>query len=162
VAQSLASIDFEDYDPALAGGTPAPGNGLVTRPQVRNEVFDADAVDAADGCVSTLPAANARVIAVVAGQLRVDAGAGGVTLAPGEFCLVPASAGETRLEASRETRFLLVEPGPTYPPSRASARPAGAFGGGGKVSPYDPGPQKGISSSVIGSIGGSSGPPPPG
>ncbi len=110
VAESLDSIDFNDFEPALIRtGANGPGEGetvLADDPLFRviKKGFPSGSREMA------LPH-RPVVLAVIAGALRV---AGGETLLPlssGQFCLLPACLGRIRLECRERVDLLWAEPG---------------------------------------------------
>jgi mannose-6-phosphate isomerase len=107
VPQALASIDFEDFEPALA-----PGEWLTEgRHKARNlaacELFRVDALQLPLGGELGLGSNRVNVIAVTEGQLSVVFQNTACTLKPGDFCVVPAvCTGSTTLRATSATVFL--------------------------------------------------------
>ena len=111
VAESLASIDFSDIEPPLANGETTTDGQFTRQAIVRHALFDTDVVRATTKSVMTLAPPRLRIIANVERQLVVNGGGLGVALAPGQFCLIPASVPDVTLTAQSGSRFLLVEPG---------------------------------------------------
>lgn len=91
IAESLASTDFNDFEPGLACGTrlenePQPAWRLVSDP-----LFKADLIETTLAANWSSRAGTMQVLGVISGELKV-AGAGElVRLNPGQFCLLPAS-----------------------------------------------------------------------
>ena len=110
VAQSLASIDFEDFEPALVGGGFAGEWPARSRVLVRDPLFTVEEWQVEAGADLPLRAGVMQIIACVTGRLLV-AGEMSVELAAGQFALVPASLEEVVLRARPETRLLRIEAG---------------------------------------------------
>jgi len=109
VAQSLASIDFNDFEPALVTENEIVGPNfrsrlLVNHPLFRVEQFKVQAA-------GTIPIRDSlmQIIGVVAGEVRL--GASGQALRAGEFCLVPACLSGVELSGKPGTQFLRAEAG---------------------------------------------------
>ena len=109
VRESLASIDFDDFEPALAGDGESPSGQFRVRPLVEHELFDARAVRAAAPAARTLPA-RLQVLAVVAGAATIGGGGVSERLVPGQFCVVPAAVTDAALAAEEGTQVLFAEP----------------------------------------------------
>ena len=112
VAQSLACIDFEDFEPPLIRGKFTGGAAVQVRALVRDPLFTVDVCRAAPGEVA--PAGRAgvlRIIGMLGGRLVVRHRELEITLAAGEFCLLPASLEQVTLRAETHVQFLRVQPG---------------------------------------------------
>jgi mannose-6-phosphate isomerase len=111
VTESLASIDFGDFEPRLIDA-PATRQGtfsvrtLVNHARFRTDLVSAEAAGAMRPNKSTL-----RVLGAVVGPIVVHGSGVSATLQAGEFCLLPASLTDTAIDASTGGRFLLVEAG---------------------------------------------------
>jgi mannose-6-phosphate isomerase len=111
VAESLASIDFNDFEPALVE-TKFTGDALKKRrPLVLDPLFTTEAMQIAAGAVVPLKSGKMQIIADLGGSLCVEGGAVGVELSPGGFCLVPASLAGLQLRARENSTLLRVEAG---------------------------------------------------
>ena len=111
IAESLASIDFSDVEPALAGGETTTEGQFTCRALVRHALFEADLVRATTKTVLPLTPPRLRIIANVERQLVVNGGGVGTALRPGQFCLIPASVPDVALTLQGGSRFLVVRPG---------------------------------------------------
>ena len=109
VEQSLASIDFSDIEPSLAGGHATTEGQFTRRALVRHALFNADAVRATAKGVLTLRPPRLRIVANVERQLVVNGGGVGTALTAGQFCLVPAAVPDVTLKTQTGSRFLIVE-----------------------------------------------------
>ena len=111
--QSLASIDFDDFEPALA--QPAPAESLhgvaASSAVVRSPLFSVDLWEA--GKAGSLPLASGtlQILAVLEGSPAVVHGAEVLALEPGQFCLIPASLRGVDLRMSGPTSLLHVRAG---------------------------------------------------
>ena len=108
VAESLASIDFDDFEPSLVPGRFA-GGEVETRALVNDPLFHVDALGMKTGAGLNLKPRQLQIIAAVRGQLVVKDGPTSVRLAAGQFCLVPASLQQTKITAQSKAMFLRVE-----------------------------------------------------
>ena len=109
VAQSLASIDFNDFEPSLLPRAFVQQAAQEVRPLVRDPLFTAEAHQAGAGAQVPLQPNTMQIIALLAGQVQVCSGEGTVDLKPGQFCLVPASLAGISLRTGTPATFLRVE-----------------------------------------------------
>ncbi len=108
VAESLASIDFNDFEPALIQGKFA-GKEIKTRPLVKDPLFNVEVVEMKTGARLELKPRKLQIIAVVSGRLEIKSGSTSVNLATGQFCLIPACLEQTEISAKSGALFLRVE-----------------------------------------------------
>jgi mannose-6-phosphate isomerase len=109
VAQSLASIDFNDFEPSLIGQN-YPGEGEIKScPLVRDPLFSVEAIKMKSGASSRLKAHALQIIGGVRGRLEIRDGPVSVKLSAGQFCLVPAGLEKTELLAKSDAALLLAE-----------------------------------------------------
>ncbi|MFZ1074643.1 MAG: type I phosphomannose isomerase catalytic subunit [Verrucomicrobiia bacterium] len=108
VPESLASIDFADFEPALVQCKFA-GNEIKTRPLVKDVLFNVEVVEMNSGTELDLKPRKLQIIAVVSGWLEIQSGSTSVNLAAGQFCLVPACLEQTEVSAKSGAVFLRVE-----------------------------------------------------
>ncbi len=112
VAQSLASIDFHDYEPQpQRSGEPLPlcpaRRLLVDAACFRVEQWTLKA-----GELQELRQREwVEIIGVISGELRVAAPGGDVALRAGSFCLLPASCEPVQVMPLSQVSLLLVRPG---------------------------------------------------
>jgi len=107
VPQSLASIDFKDFEPALVSGEEIVGQNFRSRQLVDHPLFTVDQFRAQSAGSIKLPCGRMQIIGVVSGEVR----AGDVSLRAGEFCLLPASLPANDLTVTANTQFLRAEAG---------------------------------------------------
>ncbi|HPY30097.1 MAG TPA: class I mannose-6-phosphate isomerase [Verrucomicrobiota bacterium] len=113
IAESLASIDFADFEPGLVQSAWGSDAGRAHRILVRDPLFTVEEERLADGARLTLPPGVMHLIACVAGRLDLTGEGVTATLRAGQFSLVPAAVREAVLIARSDTRFLRVEAGAT-------------------------------------------------
>ncbi len=105
VPQSLASIDFADFEPALVSGEEIEGPSFQSRRLVNDPLFTVTQYQVAHPGSVQFPAGRMQVIGVVSGEVR----SGEVSLRAGEFCLLPACLKSAEVTASAGTQFLRAE-----------------------------------------------------
>ena len=111
VAQSLASIDFNDFEPALVSSDFS-GDGIIrSRAIVRNPLFNVDSVELKNGGKTILAENKLQIIAVVRGTGEVQSEGNVITVDAGQFCLVPAELENTVVAARGDAALLRVEAG---------------------------------------------------
>jgi mannose-6-phosphate isomerase len=111
VAESLASIDFNDFEPALVASAFTGDEITKRRLLVRDPLFVVEELQMATGFVARLKPHRMQIIACLTGAVRVEAGGSHVELAPGQFSIVPASLEGVLLRAAATTSLLCVEAG---------------------------------------------------
>ncbi len=108
VAQSLASIDFNDFDPTLVQSKFSGDANSKSRALVRDTLFNVDAVELKNIALTSLKPKKLQIVAVVSGKVEVQSGADKVTLDAGQFCLIPASLEKAEMTAKTDTALLRV------------------------------------------------------
>ncbi len=111
IPQSLASIEFNDFEPPLLRGDFAGSGPAKVRPLVRDPLFTVEAWRMEAGARAPLAPNRMQILGVLAGQLQVRGGPEDVALSAGRFCLVPASLGQVTLRAATPATFLRVQAG---------------------------------------------------
>jgi mannose-6-phosphate isomerase len=109
IPQSLASIDFSDYEPALLPRALAQSGAQKIRPLVRDPLFAVEAQELGAGASASLRPNKMQIVALLAGRMQASDGAGTLALAAGQFCLIPASLAQVTLRAETPATFLRVE-----------------------------------------------------
>ena len=111
IPQSLASIDFDDFEPALVAGAKAVGTDFSTRRLVDHALFTVDHYEVQQRCEVLLRRGRMRIVGVVSGEVQVSGPERlQAVLRPGQFCLIPAtSPGE--LIAGVGAQFLCAQTG---------------------------------------------------
>jgi mannose-6-phosphate isomerase len=95
VPQSLASIDFDDFEPALAAGQSAPAGTFQVRPLAGCEHFAVEQISLPAGRRHVFAPGKMHIVGTATGRLAIESAGGAVSLRPGDFCLVPASIAAT-------------------------------------------------------------------
>jgi mannose-6-phosphate isomerase len=111
VAESLASIDFMDFEPALVGSRYHAAGKLQVRSVVRDRLFTVEACRAEAGASAPLAPGKMQIVAILSGQLQISDTQTTVTVAPGQFCLIPAGLNAARVTAAAPSSFLRIEAG---------------------------------------------------
>jgi mannose-6-phosphate isomerase len=111
VVKSLASIDFTDFEPMPIQGAPKGNESVKARTLVRDPLFAAETLQMTAGAVTSIRPHTMQIVACVSGKLEVKSGEMTIERSAGEFCLVPASLGETRLHALTGVTLLRIEAG---------------------------------------------------
>ena len=109
VEQSLASIDFNDFEPPLIGGHFVENDSAKVRVLARDPLFTVEVWQAKPGTNVLLPPRELQIIALLAGNAQVRYAQTCVRLSAGQFCLVPASLNQVTVGADSPAHFLRVE-----------------------------------------------------
>ena len=109
IAQSLASIDFNDFEPKLVATSFAADGQVQKRSLVIDPLFNVAGWKLDHGTKGALKANKLQIVAVTEGNLTVEHGPTPVNLSAGEFCLVPASLAKTNVSSQSGASFLHVE-----------------------------------------------------
>ena len=109
VKQSLASIDFEDFEPKLVS-TPFAADGKAhKRLLVNDPLFNVEAWQLPSGANGALKPHQLQILAVTKGQAEIKSGTTAVALTAGQFCLAPASLENSQVIAKTGVELLRVE-----------------------------------------------------
>jgi mannose-6-phosphate isomerase len=111
VAQSLASIDFNDFEPKLVASKYLAAANFKFRYLVQDPLFEVQEM-VFENAGSVSPAGQyLRIIAVVKGSATVIGGENKISvgLKPGQFCLIPACLNGVEIQAQSQAAFLCVE-----------------------------------------------------
>lgn len=114
VAQALASIDFNDLEPALVQSRFKHRRGALSRPLVEDPLLAVDECQAEAGAeIPFFGSDRPLILGVVSGRLTVKHAASGqvLCLGPGGFCLLPAALEDVVVRAETEVTYLVAEPG---------------------------------------------------
>lgn len=109
--KSMASIDFQDVEPALVPGKIVEQNGIKIRELIHDPLFSVDLCKISVGKDFVLPPSTMQIIALLEGELVLKESANPLALASGEFCLVPAGCKTVLICASAPTSFLKITAG---------------------------------------------------
>ena len=111
VAESLQSIDFGDFEPALVNTRFSNAGRFKIRPLARHGLFKADVFRALSAESIVFRDPGLRIVAVLENELTITDGSQAVALRAGDFCLIPASVLVAELRNKIGTSFLLVQAG---------------------------------------------------
>jgi mannose-6-phosphate isomerase len=109
VAESLASIDFNDFEPKPVETNYATVGQIQKRALVNDPLFNIEALKVKTGIRVDLKPRKLQIIAAVHGQLEIKAGSGSIELTAGRFCLVPAILERTGVRAKSDAMLLSAE-----------------------------------------------------
>jgi mannose-6-phosphate isomerase len=109
VAQSLASINFSDFEPALIRQKFSGNDKIKTCPLVRHPLFNAEMWQMIAGVNGLLKPHTLQIVALLNGQLEINSGLTSVNVAAGQFCLIPACLERTEISAKAKATLLQVE-----------------------------------------------------
>ena len=108
IAESLASIDFNDFEPRLIQNRFA-GGKIKSRPLVNSPLFNVEALKMKNDTRLDLKPRKLQIVAVVRGRLEIKSGSDSANLAAGQFCLVPACLEQTNISVKSDATLLRVE-----------------------------------------------------
>lgn len=109
VEQSLASIDFEDFEPKLIKSVYSQNPIIKVRVLVDDPLFRVDVCLVKRGERFYLRSEGAQIIGLLRGELQISHGDHALTLRPGQFALLPACLGRVALTAEKQVEFLHVQ-----------------------------------------------------
>jgi mannose-6-phosphate isomerase len=109
VAQSLASTDFSDFEPALISQKFSGDDKTKTCPLVRDPLFNVEIWKMNSSAGGPLKAKTLQIVAAVGGQLEIKNGSTSVILAAGQFCLIPACLEQAEVLTKAKATLLRVE-----------------------------------------------------
>jgi mannose-6-phosphate isomerase len=109
VAQSLASIDFHDFEPGPVQTKFTAIGKIRKRPLVNDPLFNVEAWKINSGASGLLQPKKLQIVAVISGLIEIKSGSETATLPAGEFCLIPASLERTEIFAKSKAMLLRVE-----------------------------------------------------
>lgn len=106
IPESLASIDFADYEPELITSKYSRNPNLSLRYLVEDPLFRVGAWKAARDERFHLTSDSFQIVGLLHGRLRLAHDQHPVTLEPGQFCLIPGCLGRVTVEAETKSEFL--------------------------------------------------------
>jgi mannose-6-phosphate isomerase len=110
VRESLASIDFDDYEPALVERGNGSSNDIKTRSLAEDRLFSVKLLEAETQKAFRLPIGKLSIIGVTRGNVTIQDKIGSLHLRKGQFSLIPAEvSAEVSIDA--RTSLMLVRPG---------------------------------------------------
>ncbi len=111
IPESLASIDFQDFEPPLIRGEFFGADGVKKRLLVEDPLFTVELYEVAAGSRVPLVPKRMQVVAAIGGQIEVDADGTKIGLSAGGFSLIPASVPQASVLAETASTFLRIEAG---------------------------------------------------
>jgi len=109
IPESLASIDFNDFEPSLLPTAWTQSGARKVRPLVRHPLFTVEVHQVIAGVSVPLQPDRMQIIGLLEGQTQLCGGEVTLALAAGQFGLVPASLPQVVLRAEAPVTFLRVE-----------------------------------------------------
>ncbi len=109
VEQSLASIDFEDFEPRLVSSIYSRNDVLKVRVLVDDPLFRIDACQVKRGQRFHLRSEGLQILGLLHGRMEITHGETKLLLNAGEFALLPASLGRVSITAQTQIEFLHVQ-----------------------------------------------------
>jgi mannose-6-phosphate isomerase len=111
VRESLASIDFHDYEPRLVASKYSRNPKFAVRYLVHHALFHIDACKVKRGERFYLSGETLQILGLIKGRLVISHGEHEVRIEAGGFVLLPASLGRVTVKADTAVEFLQVQPG---------------------------------------------------
>src|SRR5437899_5008536 len=96
IPESLASINFQDFEPPLIGGKFNGVDGMKKRLLVEDPLFAVELCEIAAGSHVPLAPRRMQVVAAISGKIDLEADATRIHLSAGGFSLIPASVSQAR------------------------------------------------------------------
>ena len=109
IAQSLASIDFDDFEPGLVETKFTADGKIQKRPLVNDPLFNVETWKLNSGAGGLLKPKKLQIIAATGGKIEIKSGTISVNLGAGQFCLIPASLERMEIRAQSDAALLRVE-----------------------------------------------------
>jgi mannose-6-phosphate isomerase len=109
VAQSLASIDFNDFEPKRAETKFAIDGKIQKCLLVNDPLFKVETWKIRSGDGGFLKSKKLQIVAATAGGIEIKSGSMVVKLSAGQFSLIPASLERTEILAKPDAALLRVE-----------------------------------------------------
>jgi mannose-6-phosphate isomerase len=106
VEKSLASIDFNDVEPALVSENFSEKNGVKSRTLIRDPLFSVTLHELGFGKNLNLAPRTLQILGVVEGELEIHHAKTKLALNAGQFCLVPASLENVSAQSRSGGSFL--------------------------------------------------------
>jgi mannose-6-phosphate isomerase len=111
VRESLVSINFEDFEPALIRSDYKTMGSFSVRPLVSNPLFTVELYEADAGAMVPLIPRRMQILAVLKGGIEVSENLTSLSLGPGAFSLIPACLEQCTVRARAPSRLLRIEAG---------------------------------------------------
>jgi mannose-6-phosphate isomerase len=108
IEQSLACIDFTDFEPALVQTSWQTSQGLRRKPLVQSELFRVDQIGLPPQSTLAIEGGQMRILAAVEGSVQLASGLCSLRIAAGQFCLLPAVMPEAEVTNAAPATLLEV------------------------------------------------------
>jgi len=109
IAQSLASIDFNDFEPRLIKSIYSQNEVFKVRVLADDPLFRVDACQVKRGERFHIRSEGLQILGLLQGRLEISHGAGKLELQAGQFALLPACLGRVSLTAETKVEYLHVQ-----------------------------------------------------
>jgi mannose-6-phosphate isomerase len=109
IVESLASIDFNDFEPKLAENKFVSDGKIQKRQLVNDPLFNVEAWKLDSGTKGLLKPKKLQIVAVSAGEIEIKSGSSSANLSAGQFSLIPASLERTEILSKSDGALLRVE-----------------------------------------------------
>ncbi len=108
IPESLASIDFGDFEPKLVSTTVKKHGQIQVRELVRDPLFDVHLWRFPAQATHPTPDCGMQILAVTSGAMTVQYAHGREQLRKGDFCLLPSCLGESSITTEEPAECLWV------------------------------------------------------
>ena len=108
VEKSLASIDFNDFEPELLPRKEEKLDGISTRRLVKDPLFQVNALRVPADAALPLPEGKMRILAVISGELQAGSPEGRMMVGPGDFLLMPACRPQSSVRSVKASEVLEI------------------------------------------------------
>jgi mannose-6-phosphate isomerase len=108
IRESLASIDFEDFEPQPISAKLRKAEPLAGRPVINCPLFDVVTFNVASAGSMLLNLDKVRIIGVINGRVTVTNSQESAELKPGDFCLIPANVKPSEAWFDAGSTFLSI------------------------------------------------------
>jgi mannose-6-phosphate isomerase len=109
--QSLASINFDDFEPSLIARPAGIPTGKTVQTLVHDPLFTVSIVELMPEKRLPVVFETPLILGVVEGMISVESGSHTVQLMPGQFVLLPACQARADILAISKARFIQAQPG---------------------------------------------------
>ncbi len=109
VAQSLASIDFEDFEPRLVNSQYSRNGAFKVRVLVDDPLFRVDACLVKRGERFHIRSDGLQILAMLHGRMEITHGETKLTVSAGQFALLPACLERVTIVAETQAEYLHVQ-----------------------------------------------------
>jgi mannose-6-phosphate isomerase len=110
LAQAMDSIDFNDFGPSLIRSNYSRNAAIAVRYVVDDPLFMVNGCKVRRNQRFYMSIQTPQIIGLMKGRLRLEREGEGVTLMPGQFCLVPAAVERLTVIAEMHCEYLQAEP----------------------------------------------------